>query len=173
MKEWGFKGRLWTGRRSYREKNWVAEDILAVLPPIKSKTLVHDCDGFNHEVLGLLKVGGVMSREDIGEINAMKKDRWGFSFFASEIPQLLFTDGTFSCGCSAGVTAPRTREQIESYFGELDEAQIADLKKNGWWSPLAQFRFNAIKAGDHICDERGIVLDEFSEDFTRKEYIKD
>lgn len=179
LKQWGFKGRLWTGPRDWNNKNWAARDVLAALPDI-NLTIIYDCDGFNHRVLGLAghtskgQFRRPLTKEQIAEINLMSKSSFshGFVVDGNKIPQLLLENDRFACGCG-GIEPPHTRKQIEESFLAISEEAIKSHKTQGWWNNLAQFRLNALRNGEHICDEEGLLLPEFLEDYTKKEIDND
>lgn len=165
LKAWGFKGRPWTGRLSWGDKNYAAKTVLETIR-YSVGDLVHDCDGFNHVIVGfpaepITWPPTVMDTSQTGALLFMMGTHpRGFRIPPWGRSQLLFEDGNLSCGCPGGVMPPETRESIERYFTLSDE-QIAMQKKDGWWSRVAQARTDALRSGHHICDENGICLPEF------------
>ena len=97
--------------------------------------LVHDCDGFNHVIKAY-------DREAV-------KNKW------DRANQYVFEDGRWSCGCGP-VDDPMPRSEIEgaivAYWDNFPDelAQASDEQKEV---------YRILKAGGHICDERGIKLE--------------
>lgn len=92
---------------------------------------VHDCDGFNHKVVG-------RHNED----------------------QYVFEDGRWSCGCPYGPTPAWSVQQIEEFwrYRYLPE-NIEALKKQDYWSEVDEQRHQRLLRGEPICDEMGRRLE--------------
>lgn len=114
---------------------------------IRPGDLVNDCDGFNHVVRG---------RRDDGRLTVGMK-----SVSVVEVSQFEFEDGRWSCGCPTSPDPPETREAIEAstlrYLSTVGEDEWQYHGKRG------RDRLEALRRGEHVCDERGILLPEFSD----------
>ncbi len=147
IKEWGL-GKLYYGRKldAYRSLSANVLRNYVRLFSIKPGSVVGDCDGFNH----------IIKKPLIDYIPWHGKTR----VRVIVLDQFEFEDGRRSCGCSSGILPARTAKQIESYFAEgFADKYVARSKEMGWWNEKAQLRYEALKSGKPICDERGIELD--------------
>lgn len=140
-------GRLYRGNRRVAVKFFNAHTMAELHFKLQFKTgdIVHDCDGFNHEFLFW-----------------DYPTRWirGASSMLF-VEQAKFADGKLSCGCPYGPSAPMKQSEIEAYM----KAYYNDpaLEKNGWLSNETCIkRRNALNNNEHICDERGFLLEEFA-----------
>ena len=148
LKSAGLSNRLYHGNKRIVYKYYDGQylrDLLYMLS-LKPGMLVNDCDALNHRVKGPINYGFI---------------KWYKTTYIFQLDQVEFEDGRWSCGCPGGPRPAWTREQIEKYMLLTDE-EIARSKADGWWSDLAQKRQNALRAGQHICDENGILLPEFA-----------
>lgn len=139
-------GRLYRGNRRVAVKFFDAHTMAELWFKLqfKSGDLVHDCDGFNHEFLEWVGT----TRWDYGTCSILF------------LEQAKFTDGKLSCGCPGSPSKQMTREEIEAYM----KAYYSDLalQEGGWTLDERSVKFRqALNSGQHVCDERGIVLPEF------------
>jgi hypothetical protein len=126
-------------------------DALLEIFSIQPGTVVHDCDGFNHVVKGL--VG-----PDRYRVYTADRELKAWYWYED---QLEFADGRFSCGCPAGIQPALSREDIEKWYrGWLDYYVSTDDGK-GFVTQQHHLMHKALQKGKHICDERGIILDEY------------
>lgn len=164
LSAWGFKGRLWTGRRSWAQKNDIAAAVITTFR-FRPGDLVNDCDVFNHVIRGFAGVKDHRHIMDTNRKDAIDALRWhhssGVSIALWSIPQYLFEDGRLSCGCPAGCESPLTRKEIEGYFLGMTDEYIAEEKRLGWWNESSQKKVDTVRAGRHICDENGILYEEY------------
>lgn len=117
---------------------------------------VHACDGFNHRVVDVetyIKDISPRSRK-----NRNTKDvGWVVNFI-----DLTFEDGGGSCcgGCRAQPALPR--KEIEAWtLSYITSHRVAGT---GWSnSPYHDEVLKRLEAGEHICDEDGIILPELRE----------
>ena len=168
LRSWGFKGRLWTGKMPWREKNLVAECVTRTFK-LKVGDIVNDCDGFNHVIRGLSNNKDHLTPLD-PQIDFLRDNHTsGVSVAPWNIPQYLFEDGYLSCGCPTGCEPAMSREDIEEYFLSMTDEYIAEEKRRGWWNANAQKRVDAVRAGRHLCDERGILYPEYARRFESEE----
>lgn len=112
----------------------------------KPGDVVNDCDVFNHVVVGYRYSRGLH-----GPIGS-----WTATCF-----QVVFEDGSWSCGCSRSPCPAWTREAIEKIWLKIS----SDKEDLEHWSAGYQSYCDAIRvqleSGGHICDERGIQFPEF------------
>lgn len=164
LSAWGFKGRLWTGKMSWAQKNDIAATVITTFR-FRPGDMVNDCDAFNHRIIALSGREGGLHAMDTSDKNAIEALRChhtlGVSIALWSIPQYLFEDGRLSCGCPAGCETALTRKEIEEYFLSITDEYIAEQKRLGWWNEASQKKVDAVRAGHHICDEQGICLPEF------------
>ena len=81
-------------------------------------------------------------------------------FIRAEMPQFVYEDGLWSCGCGWCPDPAMTKEHIDArhkYYYSHD---------NPWWGispidPATQKKFDAVKNGISMVDERGISLPEY------------
>ena len=146
LKAAGYSSKLYHGRK-YPKKVLGAEDLRHILYMLSFKPgdIVNDCDGFNHKVTG----------------HKIYYMRWTGNLSILCVDRLTFEDGGWSCGCPSGPEPAYTREQVEQYFHDMTPEYIEHQKHLGWWSEYSQKMYDAIKRGDHICDENGIILPEY------------
>lgn len=157
LNSWGFRGKMWTGKLSFNRKNFVAKSITNLFS-YKIGDLVSDCDGFNHIIKGLVD----FNLQDQNAIIRLRDGHpKGVRIASWNMPQFLYEDGRYSCGCNASPDRPFSREEIEAYFLSMDDEYIAVQTKNGWWDESNQKKVSAVRAGIHICDERGIIYPEY------------
>lgn len=153
LKEHGF-GRLYTGnKRVAWGMLWANHmDELLLKLRFKKGDVANDCDGLNHRVVEWL-----VERREFHHWREGVHKGWVFS-----MSQFIREDGCYSCGCPSGPEPAKTREEIESYFLEVTDEHIEDLKRQKWWTELAERRLQALRRGEHVCDEQGTILQEYS-----------
>ena len=148
-----YKGK---GRLVKRDLSGGRLDYLLMLFSIPVGTVVHDCDGFNHVVKGLT---GADRWEVCIPGGRLRRPTWYW-----DDNQLEFSDveGRLSCGCPCGIQPARSREDIEKWYrGYLDYQVPRDPDRKGFITERDILLHQALKEGRHICDERGIMLEEF------------
>lgn len=145
LKELGW-GKLYKGNRrtSYRFLRAAHMKNMLQALSYQKGDLVHDCDGFNHVV-----------EEPIVE-QFSRCNVW-----VAYVKRVVFDDGSESCGCSAPDPA-YTQENIEAFFKAY--LQDGELAANGWTGSLFDQELKKrLDAGEHIADERGLVLPELKQ----------
>jgi len=136
LKELGL-GPLYLGSKGAARKRLSARtlDDLWRFLSLEPGDVAHDCDGFNHAFKALIP------------------RRFYHSRWASR--ECEFEDGQRSCGCSPP-DLPESREVIEAgmktFLNNPDHA--------GWDSPLNEEFRKRLNAGESICDEQGLLLEE-------------
>ena len=148
-----YKGK---GRLVKRDLSGGQLDYLLMLFSIPVGTVVHDCDGFNHIVKG---IAGAHKWEVYIPCRSLRRPTWYW-----HDNQLEFSDveGRLSCGCPRGIQQARSREDIERWYrGYLDYQVPRDPDLKGFITERDILLHQALKEGRHICDERGIMLEEF------------
>lgn len=146
-----YKGK---GRLVKRDLSGGQLNYLLMLFSLPVGAIVHDCDGFNHVVKGL---AGVQVWRVMGRSGKDAKTWYRYD------DQLEFSDikGQLSCGCPGGIEPAKSREDIEKWYrGWLDYYVPQDTGK-GFITERHHLMYKALKDGRHICDERGIILEEF------------
>lgn len=110
--------------------------------------LVHDCDGLNHRID---KIDPIIYGNDFADIYSGVEH--------------TFADGLRDCGCMRGVLdLPPTQEQIEKWITGYLEQHELDTAETGWpLNDCAKKRLAALRAGEHITDDDGVLLPEYSE----------
>lgn len=133
-------GRLYKGnkRKAFMVLNAYTMNEQLTKLSFKPGDIVNDCDAFNHRI-----------------------KEWLPRQFSNVtlVEQFVDEQGQWSCGCGGSPDPAGTREEIEEYFNYTKEQVEA---QGGWWTELAQARGEALRRGDHICDENGFVYNEFS-----------
>jgi hypothetical protein len=131
-------------------------DYLIMLFSIPAGAVVHDCDGFNHVVKGLAGA----SKWEVGIPGKIpRRPTW---YWYDD--QLEFSDikGQLSCGCPMGIQQAKSREDIEKWYRDYLDYQVPrDPDRKGFITDQDILMHQTLKEGRHICDERGIILDEF------------
>jgi hypothetical protein len=179
----GIKKRLYK-KLAHFHGGWVKKEALR----IKKGDLIHDCDGFNHHVKnikffkflidratetcwnremkdehsGIKSLGTYKSQ---GSVKPRKKQRW----FIQDV-EAIKDDGNSFCGCNSFPEKPHTREEIEAYvlrwndekgeYSDSVEEQIQQASQMEGWEKFKKW-VEVLKSGGHICDEDGILLEEF------------
>lgn len=125
----------------------------------KAGDLVNDCDGYNHVLVKWLPEKRY-SENWIGHDSRVNgKYKWiglkGTS--VADLDQFEIEEGRWSCGCPYSPDPPRSREDIEKdtlrYLSDPNTDWHRDSKREAI--------LLALQAGQHICDESGILLPEF------------
>ena len=148
-----YKGK---GRLVKRDLSYGQLEYLLMLFSIPAGSIVHDCDGFNHIVKGL---AGASKWEVSIRYKSMRRKTY---YWYDD--QLEFSDikGQLSCSCQRGIQEARSRADIEKWYrGYLDYYAPQDTGQ-GFITERDRLMHTALKEGRHICDERGIMLEEFS-----------
>jgi hypothetical protein len=125
------------------------EEILGV----KEGDLLHDCDAFNHRA------------KSIEFFKTHTRRGWFIcDYFA------IKDDGNSFCGCNSFPEKPHSREEIEAYvlrwndekgeYSDSVEEQIQQVSQMEGWEKFKKW-VEVLKSGGHICDEDGILLEEF------------
>lgn len=157
-------GRLYRGNKKVAwcmlNEHWLKSLLFKLR--FKKGDLVNDCDGMNHILRSWLP-GRRSSENWIGHDTGEGDNyEWvghpGTSVIA--LDQFEIADNHWSCGCPYSPDPPETREEIEKHT--LAYLIDPDVIAGGWASEEhCQRQREALQAGRHICDERGILLDEF------------
>lgn len=143
------KGRLVKRDFSYNQLN-----NLFILLSTQPGTVVHDCDGFNHVVKGLARNDRLYADNRAGKYTK--------TWYRYE-DQLEFEDGSWSCGCPGGIEPARSREEIEAW---MKGYYLSDGFTTWFGGDISEkvLRMKAdLLAGEHICDERGVLLDKYKD----------
>ena len=149
-----YKGK---GRLVKRDLSGGQLDHLLMLFSIPAGAMVHDCDGFNHVVKGLAGA----NKWEVG-IRGERLRRPTWYWYDNQL-EFSDTEGRLSCGCSWGIQPARSREHIEKWYrGFLDYQVPRDPDRKGFITNRHIMMHQALKEGRHICDERGVMLPEFS-----------
>lgn len=149
-----YKGK---GRLVKRDLSGGQLEYLLMLFSIPAGAVVHDCDGFNHVVKGL---AGADRWEVWSSCRKPKRPTW---YWCDERLEFSDIEGQFSCGCPRGIQAALSREHIEKWYrGFLDYQVPRDPDRKGFITNRHILMHQALKDGRHICDERGVMLPEFS-----------
>ena len=154
LKELGM-GKLYSGNKKVAWRLLSAYQLNSMLRKLQYAPgdICHDCDGFNHVVVKW--VDGIRSFK-----------HWSYTGkyirgWVIDVDQFEKSNGGWSCGCPDGPNPPTSREDIEQYMN----AYLNDpkLKEQGWVTdnPINVKRRDALNNGEHICDERGILLEDF------------
>jgi hypothetical protein len=154
MKKRGFHEQLYRGNKRVCHRHLPAyrlKRLLFILSLEPGKSLINDCDGFNHRVMGY-------APRRHNRANLRWKQKRHISIF--EIDQLIREDGCYTCGCPGGPDDPWTNEQIFKYQ-RYSKDEIEEAKKEGWWHDHRQKIQDALEQGIPICDDDGILLQEF------------
>lgn len=148
-----YKGK---GRLVKRDLSHGQLEYLLMLFSVQPGTVVHDCDGFNHIVKGIAGA----HRWEVGiRYKSLKHPTWYW-----HDDQLEFSDieGQLSCGCTMGIQPARSREDIEKWYRSYLDYQVPrDPDRKGFITNRHIIMHQALNEGRHICDERGIMLEEF------------
>jgi hypothetical protein len=149
-------GKLYSGNKRVAWRLLCAYQLNSMLRKLQYAPgdICHDCDGFNHVVVKWVE--GIRSFKHWSYTGKTNIKGW-----AIDIDQFEKSNGGWSCGCNTSPDPPTSREDIEKYM----TAYLNDpkLKEQGWTvSALDDRRRDALNRGEHICDERGILLDEYN-----------
>jgi hypothetical protein len=149
LKELGL-GKLYSGNKKVAWRRLNVRQLLRFLQ-WKPGDVVNDCDGLNHVI-----VKPIWRRATFSHWYGKPIRGWWF-----DADQYEFTDGRWSCGCPASPDPPLSREEIETYM----QAYVSDakLREQGWTITVYHEALRqAFAAGEHVCDERGILLPKFA-----------
>lgn len=157
LKELGISSKLYRGSKFVFLRNHSGERLrrmLLALDLTKPGTLVNDCDYLNHVVKGF----------PYPPIYHTNKAWYGHGiagyFMGGDDLQVEFVDGRWSCGCPASPCEAWSREEIEESLLEHYEYHYAGDDVD----VVIRRRRDALRAGQHIVDERGLLLPEFIEE---------
>lgn len=150
-----YKGR---GRLVKRDLSGGQLDYLLMLFSLPAGSIVHDCDGFNHIVKGL--AGPYRLRLPKAGYRCWRgytKTEYWYD------DQLEFSDiqGRLSCGCPMGLEPARSREDIEGWMKGFLDYYVPRDTGEGFITKRHRLMYEALQSGEHICDERGIMLEAF------------
>lgn len=144
-------GPLYTRGTKFSAYRSLPADVLKFLIrrlSVKPGDMINDCDGFNHVVVG----------------PAIYRSRWHNNRAARtlQFDQYNLENGLRSCGCPYGPVEALTPEEVNEFFKTFyDDENIESLKAGGWWTENDQFKYDALKAGESLCDDRGMILEKF------------
>lgn len=146
-----YKGK---GRLVKRALSGGGVDWLLQIFSIEPGAIVHDCDGFNHIVKGL---AGVYLYRIQGRIGVNTKSWYKYD------DHLEFTDppGQLSCGCRCRIKLAIPREDIERWYRDWLNYYVPRDTGEGFVTKRHYLMHEALQRGEHICDERGIILPDF------------
>lgn len=116
--------------------------LLKRLELSKPGTVVGDCGVVNHVVKGFA-------------YNDFQSKTCHANGYHLDFPQLIFEDGSWSCGCETSPEPPHSREWIEIFL-----LKSYSNPQPGW--PLSDDQKklrDILLKGEHVVDERGILLD--------------
>jgi hypothetical protein len=155
IKAYGIPSKLYKGRaRNARKRlNSATLNSILYLLQFKPGMIVSDY-GHNHVIKGW--VPRAQFQFFIPEYS--NKIRRGYVF---DVPQFEYEDGYWSCGCGACPDPARTREEMEADWLAIPEKDIEEQRRLGWWTERADRIVAHIRAGGHIHDERGVLLEEW------------
>ncbi len=187
MKLYKMKTRLYKKLRAFHG-GYVNEKILK----IKVGDLLHDCDGFNHRVKSIEFFKLVIDKKTATCWNQKLESLGKGAFIGNKGPdptgikprkkqryyiidhEILREDGSCFCGCGAFPEEPKSRDEIEKYVLSWDNPDGWETINQGTldgFGDADNFKkmVDTLKSGEHICDEDGILLDEFRQQQTEKE----
>lgn len=158
IKERGIQSKLYKNKKAARKLLNASRlrEIIRKLS-VKPGDLVGDCDGTNHIIKDYY------AREHMGDDTfKVQMKIWHYNKKASgyffEVPQYVFEDERYSCGCSDSPDSPYSREEIEANLLSYTEEEIALWREQGWWKESDDKRREHLLSGGHIVDERGIRI---------------
>lgn len=159
IKEFGLPTKLYRGSKFKFYRRFSTNRMVRLLDKLSlcvPGTVVEDCDYANHVVRGFYTT------------KFRHSNRWyggGRGYFFDFDGQVEFEDGRLSCGCPVSPCTPSTREEIESdYLTWCEEENVETAVDDFTGKPYPACviaRLQALRAGQHITDERGIMLPEF------------
>jgi hypothetical protein len=149
LKAHGFSSKLYRGNKriAWRYLRGAQVDTMLRKLNFKSGTIVHDCIGYNERI-----AKWIPERIDFARWLGCSSGGYVFG-----LDQFQAESGYWSCGCSGGPTPAEPREKIEKEMRDyLHSEQMAS-----WLSALDLKTRDALDRGEHVCDENGILLDEY------------
>lgn len=162
LKQLGIPSKLYRGSKFkayYHFQGWTLSLLKRTLELSKPGTVVNDCDYLNHVVKGLAYKSFSGNKFPLGKLYGGNGKRIK-GYVLSPI-RVEFEDGFLSCGCYIGLEPPLPREEIESNI--LREVEKYSGKyPDSEWGKMCKKRYDALSSGQHITDERGVLLPEFS-----------
>lgn len=170
IREAGIPTKLYRGSRFRalrRLGKWSRSELQLKLENCKRGQVVNDCDYFNHRIkCWLPEHRDEGSRKLNGRMFQQSWRGWGDKVkgYFLDLPQVVFEDDRYSCGCNISPCDPVPREVIEQEYLLFLEESMAESDNEKWIkTDICQARYNALKAGGHICDADGVLLPEFTE----------
>jgi hypothetical protein len=148
LKEHGF-GPLYQGNKKVAWSLLRSGDLDSIIRKLSFKpgSLAHDCDGFNHKVVKWLPERHGFGRWRRGPLK-------GYVF---HIAQFEKEDGSWSCGCPYGPTAPTSVADIEAFYRSY--VNSPEMKAQGWLDePYYDTLRESLNKGEPICDAQGRPL---------------
>lgn len=150
-------GKFYIGKGRYIKEALSGYDLdyLYQKLAVKVGDIIHDCDGFNHVVIGFF------DRERCSIVRYPYYRNTNNKVWT--VTQYEFENGYLSCGCPGSDITPRTRDEIEKWYkGYLD--YYVPRMNDSFLTKADYKRHEALNSSKHICDERGILLPEFRRD---------
>lgn len=134
-------GKLYHGNK---KSAWAMLDLDTLLRKLRYKAgdVAHTCDALNHRVV----------RWDLRRL-MLHHYRRGQGWVAGLGP-FVAEDGFSTCGCPYNPDPALPREDIERYLSDMDP------ESTPYFFDLVKVQ-EALRRGDHVCDEVGILLPEF------------
>ena len=154
LKELGM-GKLYSGNKKVAWRLISSGQLNSMLRKLQYAPgdICHDCDGFNHVVVKWLP--------SIRDFTYWSYSGSYIKGWVIDVDQFEKQNGGWSCGCETSPDPPVSREYIEQYIKKyLNDPK---LNEQGWVTNegLDKKRREALNNGEHICDERGILLEEY------------
>lgn len=145
LKELKIPAKLYRGSKLkiYRSQSGIyLKNLLLRLELSRPGTIVGDCGVVNHVVKGFAR-------------NHFTNELWRSKGYVFVFPQLVYEDGTWSCGCESSPEPPRSRSYIETFLQEMYMEEDP-----GWPLSNHQIRLrDSLLRNEHVVDDRGVLLE--------------
>jgi hypothetical protein len=175
-------------KKLYRYHGGINVKRFNQIAALKVGDVIHDCDGFNHRIKSIeffkqpidhkmatcsnTKENEYIDRtiaETKGypkkDITGIKPRRRGRSYICDF--EVMPEDGGCFCGCGAFPEKAHSRDEIEKYVLSWDCEEGWETINQGILNGLGDSNnikkmIEALKNGEHICDENGIRYEQFN-----------
>jgi len=137
-------GKLYYGKKLSAYKALPARSLREIINNLQYNVgdLIHDCDGFNHEIVS-------MTLSTLHPYRSRNVEVVGRHY------EVLMDHDTYRCECSQ-IEPPRSREEIERYKKRFIEFHGESEGRAD--SPYYQELHRRLEAGEHITDKDGKLL---------------